>query len=94
MPHVLLAIEWLAKLHGLTYVARKRFEKYHPNEDWQAKNPDFPNFRPHFDPERGHWGQMGKIPQFSADLAENWCRAMFLPTMKIAQAKNPDFPIF
>ena len=39
MPHVLLAIEWLAKLHGLTYVARKHFEKNHPNEDWQAKNP-------------------------------------------------------
>ena len=39
MPHVLLAIEWLAKLHGLTYVARKRFEKNHPNEDWQVKNP-------------------------------------------------------
>ena len=39
MPHVLLAIEWLAKLHGLTYVAKKRYEKNHPKEDWQAKNP-------------------------------------------------------
>ena len=39
MPHVLLAIEWLAKLHGLTYVAKKRYEKNHTNEDWQSKNP-------------------------------------------------------
>ena len=33
MPHVLLAIEWLAKLHGLTYVSKKRFET-NSNEDW------------------------------------------------------------
>ena len=39
LPHVLLGVEWLAKLHGLTYVAKKRFESNNPKEDWYAKNP-------------------------------------------------------
>ena len=39
LPHVLLGVEWLAKLHGLTYVAKKRFESSNPKEDWYAKNP-------------------------------------------------------
>ncbi len=39
MPHVLLAIECLAKLHGLTYVAKTQFENEHPKDDWLAINP-------------------------------------------------------
>ena len=39
LPHVLLAVEWLAKLHGLSYVAKKTFEKENPQEDWLKMHP-------------------------------------------------------
>ena len=39
LPHVLLAVEWLAKLHGLSYVAKRTFEKQNPQEDWLKIHP-------------------------------------------------------
>ena len=39
LPHVLLAVEWLAKLHALSYVAKKNFEAKNPDKDWLLENP-------------------------------------------------------
>ena len=39
LSHVLLAVEWLAKLHGLSYVAKRTFENENPQEDWLKKHP-------------------------------------------------------
>ncbi len=39
LAHVLLAVEWLAKLHGLSHVVKKRFEEKNPDKDWLAEHP-------------------------------------------------------
>ena len=39
LPHVLLAVEWLARLHGLSWILQKRLEDQDPNYDFAAKHP-------------------------------------------------------
>ena len=39
LPHVLLAVEWLARLHGLSWVLQKRLEDQDPNYDFAAQHP-------------------------------------------------------
>jgi hypothetical protein len=39
LPHVLLAVEWLAKLHGLSYVMIKRMEAQNSHNDWMTSHP-------------------------------------------------------
>ena len=39
LPHVLLAVEWLAKFHGLCYVAKAKAEAKDHKDDWLAARP-------------------------------------------------------